>query len=47
VLLLYALLGTVLVVTLRAMSSRWRATDETESDVPYGPSAEQPTEVVS
>jgi cytochrome bd ubiquinol oxidase subunit I len=38
VFLLYVALGTALVVTLRAMSRRWRAHDEGESDVPYGPS---------
>jgi len=37
VLLLYVLLGTVLVITLRAMSRRWRAEGDRESDVPYGP----------
>jgi cytochrome bd ubiquinol oxidase subunit I len=39
VVLLYALLGAVLVVTLRAMARRWRAADEDDSEVPYGPSA--------
>jgi cytochrome bd ubiquinol oxidase subunit I len=38
VLLLYALLGAALVITLRAMARRWRAADEEDSDVPYGPS---------
>jgi len=38
VFLLYVALGTALVVTLRAMSRRWRTQDEGESDVPYGPS---------
>jgi cytochrome d ubiquinol oxidase subunit I len=47
VLLLYALLAAVLVTTLRAMSRRWRAADESESDVPYGPSGAVPSEVVS
>ena len=42
VLLLYALLGTALVITLRAMSRRWRDTDAQDSDVPYGPSDAQP-----
>src|SRR5689334_19509245 len=44
VLLLYAVLGAVLVITLRAMSRRWRAGAGEESDVPYGPSG--PAEVV-
>src|SRR3954463_15862931 len=39
---LYALLGAALVITLRAMSRRWRAADDDESGVPYGPSAEVP-----
>jgi cytochrome d ubiquinol oxidase subunit I len=47
VLLLYVLLATVLVVTLRAMSRRWRESDEPDSDVPYGPSGAVPSEVVS
>ena len=35
---LYAALGAALVITLRAMARRWRAADEVDSDVPYGPS---------
>ena len=42
VVLLYAVLGTVLIVTLRAMSRRWRAAEEDDSEVPYGPSAAPP-----
>jgi cytochrome d ubiquinol oxidase subunit I len=42
VVLLYAVLGTVLIVTLRAMSRRWRAAEEDDSEVPYGPSAPTP-----
>jgi cytochrome d ubiquinol oxidase subunit I len=42
VLLLYALLGTALVVTLRAMARRWRAEEEPDSDVPYGPAPPPP-----
>jgi cytochrome bd ubiquinol oxidase subunit I len=42
VVLLYAVLGTVLIVTLRAMSRRWRSADEDDSEVPYGPSAPPP-----
>jgi cytochrome d ubiquinol oxidase subunit I len=37
ILLLYALLGAALAVTLRAMSRRWRAAGDDESEVPYGP----------
>ena len=39
---LYAALGAALVITLRAMARRWRAADEADTDVPYGPSAEAP-----
>jgi cytochrome bd ubiquinol oxidase subunit I len=47
VILLYALLAAVLVITLRAMSRRWRAAEDEESDVPYGPGGAVPTEVAS
>jgi cytochrome bd ubiquinol oxidase subunit I len=47
VMLLYALLAAVLVITLRAMSRRWRAAEDEESDVPYGPAGAVPTEVGS
>ena len=39
---LYAILGVALVLTLRAMARRWRAADEQDSDVPYGPAAAEP-----
>jgi cytochrome d ubiquinol oxidase subunit I len=39
---LYAVLGVALVITLRAMARRWRAADEADSEVPYGPPAEVP-----
>jgi cytochrome bd ubiquinol oxidase subunit I len=42
VLLLYAALGAVLIVTLRAMSRRWRAAGEQDADVPYGPRPVEP-----
>jgi cytochrome d ubiquinol oxidase subunit I len=45
VLLLYALLGTALVATLRAMARRWRAEDE--PDVPYGPAPPPPPAVAA
>jgi cytochrome bd ubiquinol oxidase subunit I len=35
---LYVLLGVTLVIALRAMSRRWRAAEEEDSEVPYGPS---------
>jgi cytochrome bd ubiquinol oxidase subunit I len=47
VLLLYAVLGAALVLTLRWMARRWRAEGDVESDVPYGPSAEVPPAVPS
>jgi cytochrome d ubiquinol oxidase subunit I len=45
VILLYALLGAVLVISLRALSRRWRAAGDEEADVPYGPSGVAPSEV--
>jgi hypothetical protein len=36
------LLGAALVITLRAMARRWRAADEQDTDVPYGPSPAVP-----
>jgi cytochrome d ubiquinol oxidase subunit I len=42
VLALYVVLGVALVVTLRAMSRRWRAAGERDADVPYGPGPEVP-----
>ena len=35
---LYVILGVALVLTLLAMARRWRAADEQDSEVPYGPS---------
>jgi hypothetical protein len=34
---LYVVLGATLIITLRAMSRRWRDADEDAVDVPYGP----------
>jgi cytochrome d ubiquinol oxidase subunit I len=45
VLVLYAVLGTALIVTLRAMSRHWRAAGDADSDVPYGPAVAPPPEV--
>jgi cytochrome d ubiquinol oxidase subunit I len=42
VLALYIALGAVLVITLRAMSRRWRNADELDVPVPYGPDAPPP-----
>ena len=39
---LYVLLGATLIITLRAMSRRWRDADEDAVDVPYGPEAHAP-----
>ena len=47
VVLLYALLGAALVITLRAMARRWRTEDDEDSDVPYGPAPSVPTAVLS
>ncbi len=44
---LYAILGVALVVTLRAMARRWRAADEEDSEVPYGPSPGLPPALAS
>jgi cytochrome d ubiquinol oxidase subunit I len=46
VLALYAVLGAVLVITLLAMSRRWRAEGDRDADVPYGPAPDAPSEVV-
>ena len=42
ILALYVALGTALVLVLRAMSKRWRAADEQDVEVPYGPDAPPP-----
>src|SRR5690242_2271274 len=47
VLLLYVVLGTALVLVLRAMSRHWRAAGEGDSDVPYGPAPAVPDGVLS
>jgi cytochrome d ubiquinol oxidase subunit I len=44
VILLYAALGAALIVTLRAMSQRWRDGGEGAVEVPYGPDARSPEE---
>src|SRR3954452_22241466 len=43
VLAIYVALGATLIITLRAMSRRWRSDDGREDDVPYGPDAGAPT----
>ncbi len=42
VLAIYVALGAALIITLRAMSERWRREGEQEVDVPYGPEAGLP-----
>jgi cytochrome d ubiquinol oxidase subunit I len=43
VLAFYVALGATLIITLRAMSSRWRNEDVDDEEVPYGPDTEPPT----
>jgi len=45
VIALYAALAAALVLALRAMSRRWRAAGDEESEVPYGPAEALPREV--
>jgi cytochrome bd ubiquinol oxidase subunit I len=45
VLALYVALGTTLILTLRAMSRRWRDAGEQEVAVPYGPDAGAPADL--
>jgi cytochrome d ubiquinol oxidase subunit I len=47
VMALYAALGAALVAVLLAMARRWRAEDEPDFDVPYGPAPEVPEPVLS
>ena len=42
ILALYVALGAALVLTLRAMSRRWRSEDGQEDEVPYGPDTNPP-----
>jgi cytochrome d ubiquinol oxidase subunit I len=42
ILALYVVLGAALIITLRAMSRRWREADEPDDDVPYGPGGGPP-----
>jgi hypothetical protein len=45
VLLIYAALGATLIISLRAMSRRWRS-DGLEEEVPYGPDTGAPPAAV-
>jgi cytochrome d ubiquinol oxidase subunit I len=47
VLVLYALLGAVTIVILRAMARRWRETARDDLEVPYGPSEEPPPAIAT
>jgi cytochrome bd ubiquinol oxidase subunit I len=47
ILALYAALGAALIVTLRAMSRRWRNADEQDVEVPYGPDAGPPADLAA
>jgi len=42
VLAIYAVLGATLIITLLAMSRRWRTEDGREDEVPYGPDTSPP-----
>ncbi len=42
---LYVALGATLIITLRAMSRRWRRDDREQDDVPYGPETGPPPAV--
>jgi cytochrome d ubiquinol oxidase subunit I len=43
VLALYVALGATLIITLRAMSRRWRNEEVDDEEVPYGPDTEPPS----
>ena len=44
---LYIALGATLIITLRAMSRRWREADEKDVDVPYGPDSGPPADLAA
>jgi cytochrome d ubiquinol oxidase subunit I len=44
---LYVALGATLIITLRAMSRRWRDADEQDVEVPYGPDAGPPADLAA
>jgi cytochrome d ubiquinol oxidase subunit I len=46
VLAIYVVLGATLIISLRAMSRRWRTEDGTD-DVPYGPDSDPPPAAVA
>ncbi len=47
ILALYAALGAALIVTLLAMSRRWRSADEEDDGVPYGPEPAPPPDLAT
>jgi cytochrome d ubiquinol oxidase subunit I len=47
ILAIYAALGAGLIITLRAMSERWRREGEQEVGVPYGPETDPPPSAVA
>jgi cytochrome d ubiquinol oxidase subunit I len=47
VLALYVALGAALIVTLRAMSQRWRTAGAQDVGVPYGPEPEPPSDLAT
>ncbi len=47
ILALYVVLGAALIVTLLAMSKRWRSAGEEEVEVPYGPESGPPPDVAT
>jgi cytochrome bd ubiquinol oxidase subunit I len=47
VIILYLALGATLIISLRAMSRRWRSNDEQDDDVPYGPETGPPPATVA
>jgi cytochrome d ubiquinol oxidase subunit I len=44
---LYVALGATLIITLRAMSRRWREADENDVEGPYGPDAGPPADLAA
>ena len=47
VIILYVALGATLIISLRAMSRRWRSNDEQDDEVPYGPDTGPPPAAVA
>ena len=47
ILALYVALGATLIITLLAMSRRWRSADEEDEGVPYGPAPGPPPDLAT